>query len=135
VNAVSPLIPEPSSLTAPYWSGASRGTLLLQRCGACHRYQFYPRHACTSCASTELEWAEASGRGTIYSYTVFYRPPHPAFDRLPLVIALVDLEEGPRMTTNIVGCDFGEIRIGMSVLVEFEELTENVALPVFSPAN
>jgi uncharacterized protein len=133
VNAVSRLIPSPSRLTAPYWNAASRGELLLQRCRACDRHQFYPRDACTNCGSTELQWVQASGRGTIYSYTVFHRPPHPAFDRLPLVVALVDLEEGPRMTTNIVGCDVGEIRIGMPVLVEFEQLTEDVGLPVFGP--
>ena len=133
MNGVSQLIPSPSSLTAPYWNAAGRGELLLQRCRACDRHQFYPRGACTNCGNAELEWVQASGRGTIYSYTVFHRPPHPAFDRLPLVVALVDLEEGPRMTTNIVGCDVGDVRIGMPVFVEFEQLTEDVGLPVFGP--
>src|SRR4051794_34306130 len=110
-------LPEPvSELTAPVWEAAKRGELLLQHCPSCGAFQYYPRPACVACGSLELALEPASGRGTVFSYTVARRPTHPAFeDMVPMVIALVDLEEGPRLTTNIVDCEPEAVAIGAAV--------------------
>jgi uncharacterized OB-fold protein len=137
VSAVPRPLPEPSGITIPFWEGTGRHELLIQHCRGCGRNQFYPRYNCTSCGAgeDELEWARASGRGTVFSFTVARRPTHPAFaDKVPLVIALVDLEEGPRLTTNLVECDPDDVRIGQPVEVVFEDVGEGIALPLFRPA-
>ncbi|MBI1735877.1 MAG: Zn-ribbon domain-containing OB-fold protein [Candidatus Rokubacteria bacterium] len=117
--------------TAPYWEGARAGKLLLQRCLACRALRFYPRRACPSCWSERVEWVEASGRGRVHSFTVIHRPPAPAFaSRLPYVVALVDLEEGPRMMANVVGDGALEVAIDDPVTVTFEPRGD-IALPQF----
>jgi uncharacterized OB-fold protein len=127
-------LPEPSGVTVPFWDAAAKHKLLIQQCRACGSHQFYPRYNCTKCGSVELDWVEASGRGQIYSYTIARRPTHPAFaNEVPFVIAIVDLEEGARMTTNIVGCDPEEVSIGMSVEVTFDDRKKDIALPLFRP--
>jgi uncharacterized OB-fold protein len=126
-------LPEPTTETSrPIWEGAKRGELLLQHCTACDADQYYPRPSCLACGSHALELRPASGRGTVFSYAVAHRPTHPAFDDMvPMVIALVDLEEGPRMTTNIVDCEPGQVRIGAAVELAFEDLEDGSKLPVF----
>ena len=82
--------------------------------------------------SSDLEWHEASGKGTVYSFSVNHRAPHPGFaDEIPFVLAIVELEEGPRMMTNIVECNPDSVKIGMAVEVTFEDVTEEVTLPKF----
>ena len=128
-------IPRPYQDTQAYWDAAKEGRLVLQLCQDCHRHQFYPRGVCSHCLSSRLEWVEASGRGKVHSFTVSHRAPHPGFaGRLPFVIALVDLEEGPRMMANIVGCDPAAVRIDLSVKVSFEAVTPEATLPQFTPA-
>ncbi|MDR7551332.1 MAG: Zn-ribbon domain-containing OB-fold protein [Armatimonadota bacterium] len=128
------LLPQPSPLTAPFWQAARRRELLVQRCCACAGFVFYPRWNCPHCGARDLEWVRVSGRGTVYTYTVARRPTHPAFaDRVPYVIAIVELEEGPRMTTNIVGCDPDTVRIGMPVEAVFEDMSEDITLVMFRP--
>jgi uncharacterized OB-fold protein len=108
---------------------------MIQRCSNCRSHIFYPRYNCPQCGSRGLEWVQASGRGKVYTYTVARRPTHPAFaDRVPYVIAIVELEEGPRLTTNIVDCDPNAVRIDMPVEVTFEDVNEEISLPVFRPA-
>ena len=108
---------------------------MIQRCNSCGEHQFYPRGVCSHCLSSELEWREASGKGTIYSYSVNHRAPHPGFaDDLPFVLAIVELEEGPRMMTNIVVSDPDSVTIGMAVTVTFDIVTDQVTLPKFTPA-
>ncbi|HMK62411.1 MAG TPA: Zn-ribbon domain-containing OB-fold protein, partial [Acidimicrobiales bacterium] len=106
-------VPEPEA--AEYWAAARRGKLLLQHCGECGRYQLYPRSTCLVCHAP-VSWSEASGRGTVYSFTVI-RQNHsrPFRDWIPYVVALVDLEEGPRLMTNVVGCDPDDVQVGMAV--------------------
>ena len=129
------LIPPASELTRPYWEAARRRELVIQRCEACKRWSFPPRAHCPGCGSGALSWHPASGRGTVYSYTVAHRPPHPVFaDQCPLTIAIVELEEGPRMMSNIVGCEPGEVEVGMALRVAFEPIDDSdVVLPVFPP--
>ena len=93
---------------------------------------FYPRIVCTLCLSTDLEWREASGRGRVYAATISYRAPDQAFRaEVPYVIALIDLEEGPRMMSNVTDCDPGDVRIGDEVEVWFEDVSEDIAIPRF----
>lgn len=126
-------ITDPES--APYWSALKERRLILKRCRDCGRHHFYPRALCPHCHSDALVWSDARGTGTIYSYTVARRPAGPAFKAdAPYVIAVVDLDEGARMMTNIVTDDVDSIRIGQRVCVAFDAVTEEVTLPRFKPA-
>ncbi len=127
--------PEPTPTSRPFWEATARGEFMIQHCPRCDANVFYPRINCTGCGSLELEWRPTSGRGSVYSYTVARRPTHPAFaDRVPYVIAIVELEEGPRVTTNLVDCDPENVKIGMPVRVIFEDPVDGIAIPVFQPA-
>ena len=128
-------IPPTSELTAPYWDAARRGELVVQRCEACEARPFPPRARCPRCGADALAWAPVSGRGTVYSFTVAHRPPHPVFaGQLPLVVAIVELAEGPRLVTNVVACDPAEVTVGMAVEVTFEPIDDSeISLPVFTP--
>lgn len=117
--------------SAPYWAALNENRLVLKNCGDCGRAHFYPRELCPHCHSANLTWIEASGRGEIYSFTVCRRPAGPAFAAdVPYVVALVDLAEGPRMMTRIVG-DPAAVAIGQKVGVVFERQSDDLALPVF----
>ena len=127
--------PEPTAYTRSFWEATRRGELLLQHCRSCDEWIFYPRPCCVRCGGTELDATAASGRGTIYSYTVARRATHPAFrDRVPYVIAIVELAEGPRLTTNLVECEVDAVAIGMPVELTFEPELLGIALPLFKPA-
>jgi uncharacterized OB-fold protein len=120
--------------TARYWEGCKRHELLIQRCGACGQHQFYPRLYCSKCFSDRLEWTKASGCAAVTTFTIVRRPPSPAFaDEVPYVVALVQLEEGPTMMTNIIGCAPESVAIGMPVVVTFEDWTEEISIPKFKP--
>lgn len=118
--------------TRPFWEAAREHRLLIQHCPDCGRYVYYPRAICPHCHSDRLEWREASGEGTIYSFTVSRRPAGPAFeDDVPYVVAIIELEEGPRMMSNVKTDDVEKIRIGERVRVAFENVTDEIALPKF----
>lgn len=119
--------------SAPYWEGARDNKLLLQRCSDCGTLRFFPRYLCTECGSDNTDWVEAAGRGTVHSFTVVHRAAFPEFQaQTPYVVALVDLEEGPRMMSNIVGDDALEVEIGDAVTVEFEDRgSEGAKVPQF----
>ena len=120
--------------TQEYWDAARRGVLLIKRCQNCTRPHFYPRPFCPFCWSSDVVWEEASGRGALYTFSVVRRNDlFPFADRVPYVPAIVDLEEGPRMMTEIIGIPFGEVRIGMDLHVEFEERAPEISVPVFRP--
>ena len=114
--------------TQQFWDAAARGTLLVKQCIACGEAHHYPRAICPFCGSDRTEWTEASGLGTIYSYSVFRRAP------APYAIAYVTLAEGPTMMTNIVDCDLDAIRIGQAVRVAFKPTEDGPPVPMFSPA-
>jgi hypothetical protein len=126
--------PRPDPESAPYWSATLDSRLVVQRCTSCGHHQLYARAHCLQCRGA-VEWVDASGRGTIYSYTVIRQNFSRAFrDLLPYVVALVDLDEGPRVMTNIVNCDPADVRIGAAVQVRFEPVSDEAALPFFELA-
>ena len=122
--------------TRGYWEGAGRGELVLQRCKACGTVQHRPRALCVTCLKSEIEHFVASGRGVVYTFTVTEQNQVPPFrDAVPYVLAYVELEEGPRLLTNVVGCAPDEVRIGMPVRAEFKTAaSDNLGVPVFRPA-
>ncbi len=127
-------VPVPTKETQPYWDGCKQHELRVQQCAACGHHQFYPRLYCTVCMSDRVEWIKTSGRATVLSYTIIYRPVTQAFaDNVPYVVALVTLAEGPQMMTNIVGCEPEKVHIGMPVQVTFDDWTEDIAIPKFKP--
>ncbi len=127
-----PPLPRPYQDTETYWAAARDHRFVIQHCKSCGKHQFYPRGVCSHCLSSDLEWHEASGKGTVYSFSVNHRAPHPGFaDVIPFVLAIVELEEGPRMMTNIVECNPDSVKIGMAVEVTFEDVTEEVTLAKF----
>jgi len=135
VPAPSRPVPTPYQDTQAYWDAAKAQRLIIQRCTDCGEPQFYPRGVCKHCLGSKLEWFDASGRGKVHSFTICHRAPHPGFaGRLPFVLALVDLEDGVRMMTNIVDCDPDSVRIDMAVKVTFEQLSPDITLPQFAPA-
>lgn len=128
-------LPTPDDFSLPFWQGAQEGRLLITRCGDCGKATYYPRPFCPSCWSEQIAWEQASGRATLYTYSVVHQNDLPPFpERVPYVAAVVDLEEGPRMMTNVVECPLEDLRVGMPLTVTFEERTEDVTVPVFRPA-
>ena len=120
--------------TRAYWEGCGRHELILQRCRSCGTLQHRPRALCVSCLSDEIEHFPASGRGTVYSFTVTHQNQAPGFrEALPYVLAYVELEEGVRLLTNIVGCSPENVRIGLPVEVEYAQLEGDIAVPRFHP--
>jgi len=125
--------PVPDPDTAEYFRACLEGRLLLQRCDDCGAAQLYARDRCLACRGA-LRWEEASGRGTVYSFTVIRQNySRPFRDWIPYVVALVDLEEGPRVMTNIVDCEPDDVRIGMAVQARFEAVSDEAGIALFSP--
>lgn len=126
-------LPKPTPETAHFWEGTLSGELRLQRCDDCEHVYFPPRPFCPACSSRSVSVFDASGRGYLDSYVINERP-HPAFDG-PYSIAVVRLQEGPRMMTNIVGCEQTPeaLALDMPVQVTFEKLSDEIALPLFEP--
>ena len=118
--------------TKPFWDAARDHRLLIPCCRSCGKHHFYPRELCPHCHSDDLEWVYARGEGEIYSYTIARKPAGPVFAAdVPYVIALIALDEGPRMLTNIVTSDVEQVRIGDRVTVSFEDVTADLTLPKF----
>ena len=120
---------------APWWEGCRHGELRVQRCTACGHLRWPPSILCAKCLAEGGEWITLSGRGTIYSFIVVHRPQHPAFfGDAPYNVAIVELEEGIRLHSNIVECANEELRLGMKVEVVFTKIDDEVTLPKFRPA-
>ena len=126
--------PKPTPETAPYWEAANRGELQIQRCNPCGRLYFYPRTACPLCGSTDVTWVTVSGRGRLHTYLINHRPAPGFENEAPYAIAVVELEEGPRMMANIVGVPNTpeELELDMLLEVRFEPRGEQM-VPVFTP--
>jgi uncharacterized OB-fold protein len=125
-------LPIPDLETQPFWDAAGRGVLAVQRCCACGEHRLYPKALCPSCHADAHDWVEVSGRGRVYSFSVVRRAPSPAFAaRVPYVVAIIALAEGPHLLSHVVGIEPDAVRIGLEVRVEFEEAGEGVRLPVF----
>jgi uncharacterized protein len=126
-------LPVPDGDTKPYWDAAREHRLVIQRCQVCQQAIFYPRSVCPRCMSDRIAWIEATGKGTVYSYTVVHRAPAQFAEDAPYVVAVVDLDEGVRLMTNVVGCAPAEVRIGAEVEVTFDDVTPEISLPKFRP--
>lgn len=132
-------VPIPDEASQPFFDGAKRGELMILRCGACGHFMWGTSHAgslpitprCHTCFADDLEWVAATGKATLYSFAIMHQP-YPGFeDEVPYNIALVELEEGVRCISNVVGVDNGDLEIGMSLEVTFEVLSDDVSLPMF----
>ncbi len=132
---MAPQQPATDPDAAPYWEGVAQGELRYQSCQSCGKPIFYPRSVCPHCLSEKLEWRTSLGRGEVYAFTVVRRAPDANFaQRVPYVVALVDLEEGFRVMTNLVDCPPEQVRVGMRVVVTFGQGIDGQPLPYFKPA-
>jgi uncharacterized OB-fold protein len=131
-------LPRVTDVDRQFWDGVQQERLLIQKCQECGRFQFFPRPLCGACLSLRLAWQEASGRGSVYSFTLVRVPRHPVFRKLveetgqPIVFAEIELAEGVRMLSQIVGCRPEDVRLGARVRVTFEPVPEaDFKLPKF----
>jgi uncharacterized OB-fold protein len=130
------ILPEITPLTRPFWEGARERRLRLQRCRACAQVWHPPSPGCPACGGPEPEWIDAAGLGRVHSFVVIHSAAHPAAQgRLPLVVALVRLAEGPLFICNLIGCAPEAVAVEMAVRVDFEPLTPEIVLPQFRPAD
>ena len=120
-------------VSRPFWEGCAQGVLRLQRCHTCNRPWFYPRACCPQCLGSQYEWVTAGGRGSVYSFSVIRRGPAPAF-RPPYVLALVELQEGVRLLSQVVACSPEAVYVGMPVQVTFAPSPLGLTVPLFAPA-
>jgi uncharacterized OB-fold protein len=116
-----------------WWERINEGELTIQRCKQCGTLRHPTRPMCWKCQSLEWDYVVASGKGSVYSYVVIHHPPFPGFE-YPLIVGVIDLEEGTRLVTNIVGIDHKDVKIGMPVKLSIENVDEELKLPLFRPA-
>ena len=126
-------LPRPTKVSQPYWDAAKRHELTLQRCEVCHKFVYYPRARCPHCFSDRLVWRPCSGKGKLYSFTVVRRASARVFGDAPYVLAIVELAEGPRLTTNIEAPP-ERLKVDMPVTVFFDDVTPECTLVKFKPA-
>lgn len=130
------IIPRPDELNGPYWEAAAEHRLVIQRCVACGRFNHPPVVSCPSCHSHDFDWPTMSGRGHLYTFTVAHHSVHPVTaGSMPYILALVELEEGPRLLTNLRDIQPDDVHVGLALEVLFEDLDEVTTLPQFRPAN
>lgn len=126
-------LPVPNADSLPYWNAARECRLVIRKCTACGSMHFMPRYLCPVCWSDQLEWVDSRGTGSIHSFTIIRRAPVSAFAvRVPYVVALIDLDEGPRMMANVIGDDALSAHIGARVSVAFEDRGDGAMLPQFN---
>jgi len=129
-------LPVADPVTQPFWESVKREAMALQRCNACDQFIFYPRGICPHCLADDLSWQQVKGTGLVHAFTIVYRHPNPAFQGgIPYVVALIELDEGVRMLSNLVGvaADPAAVTVGMPVEVVYEAQTDGVTLPKFRP--
>ena len=136
MSSVAKPLPEVTEELRPFFAAARENRLVVQRCERCGVRRFPPREICNRCLGRDSAWVASSGRGTIVSYNVMHQIYHPAFAaEAPYAVALVELEDGGRMITNVVDCPLERLRIGMPVEVTFERRSDQVVLPQFRPSS
>ena len=127
-------LPPIDERSRPWWEAAKRHELKVQRCQSCGHLAFPPAPMCPRCRGTEFGWLDVSGRGKVWSWTVFHKSYFPGFtDEIPYAVAIVELDEGPRMWTQVVGIDKSDLRMAMPVEAVFEDITDEVTLVKFRP--
>jgi uncharacterized OB-fold protein len=124
--------PAPSEVSRPYWEGCARGELLFQRCGDCGAATHTPAAICSACWSTSLAWEPSARRGVVYSWTVVWRPPVPSFV-VPYAPAIVAMDEGWHLLTNVIGIDHTEVRVDQPVRIELHPVGGGASLPYARP--
>ena len=129
-------LPQPNAETKPFWDGCKQHQLRFQKCRDCGYVRWPPSIICPMCYSSETEWITASGKGTLYTFATYHHAYHPAFENdLPYITAIIELEEGPHLLTNIVGCSPDEVQCDIPVEVTWEDITEEFSLPKFKPVS
>ncbi|MFD1848769.1 Zn-ribbon domain-containing OB-fold protein [Oceanobacillus bengalensis] len=125
-------IPKPiyDEESRPFWDGLNNGELLIQHCNSCRENIFYPRSICPHCFSEEIQWSKASGNGRIYSYTVVHQAFGPYKEEVPFIVGIIDLDEGVRMMTRIIG-ERDQIAIDKQVSVVYQQIDNDFVLPYF----
>lgn len=127
-------LPVITNESSPFWEGCRQGQLRLQYCEQCQHYQFYPRLYCMQCSAKTVQWRDVSGRGVVYSYTIIHLNKAPAFvNDTPYTVVIVQLEEGPRILSNIVDIALTDVRVDLPVTVVFDTINEQITLPRFRP--
>jgi uncharacterized protein len=130
-------LPTPDPVTQPFWDSLKEHAVKLQKCGGCKQFIFYPRALCPSCMSDDLAWTSISGRGVVHAFAIPHRHPNRVFtEGGPYVVALIELEEGVRMMSNLVEVDPTPeaVTVGMAVEIVYDDVTDEVTLPKFRPA-
>lgn len=135
-DSTYPFLPKISDDTAPFWQGCRERRLLFQKCSECGYIRYPASVICPECLSADHDWIEAKGEGRIYSFVVFQRAFHPAMtDRIPYVVAVVELDEGPSFLTNIVDCEPQQVSCDQRVLIKWQNSGEGLPLPMFQIAS
>ena len=124
-------IPETSKISQPFWDSCKAGAMTIQKCEDCGHYAYYPVYICPECTSRKLAWTPVSGRGTVYTYTA---ADSSIFGNEPIIVALVELEEGAMMMSNIINAEPGEVGIGTAVTLTYQPISDDFTLPVFEVA-
>ncbi len=129
-------LPKPTALSKPFWEGTKRHELLIQKCAQCDALRWTPQWACRKCYSVDYAWVAMSGRGKVYTHTTIYRPQVPEFmNDVPYSVAVVELEEGPRMLTSITSCEPKDLSVDMPVEVVFVDASDEITLYKFRPSS
>lgn len=128
-------LPQPTPDTQPFWDGIKRHELLLPKCIVCTELHYYPRPFCPKCFSWDLEWVRCSGNGKVYSYVINHRPAPGFQDETPYIIAVIELEEGPRILSNLTGIapDPDQVQVDMPVEITYEDVNDQLTLFKFQP--
>jgi hypothetical protein len=127
-------VPRPTPETARYWQAAREHRLEIQHCNACGKFWFPPSQSCPHCLAADFAWTRVSGAGKVFSFVTYHRVYHPAFAKdVPYVVALVELDEGPRLLTNIIGVPPQDVTCDMPVTVTFDDFEDGVSVPKFMP--
>lgn len=130
-------IPFPDTIddyTKAFWKSCKKHTLIFQRCNDCGHIRWPLSFVCPKCSSRKAEWVKSEGKGRVYTYVVFHVPFHPDFnDKIPYIVAIIELKEGPHFLTNIIGCDHTQIQCDMEVEIVWEDVSSDINLPKFRP--
>ena len=127
-------LPRPAPESEPFWAAAREHKLKLQKCGACGKFWFPPSRLCTHCLSADHDWAEVAGTGRVFSFVIYRRLYHKGWDgELPYVVAVIALDEGPRILSTLTGIAPEDVKCDMAVKVVFDDVTGDVTLPKFAP--
>jgi len=127
-------VPRPAPESAPFWDAARKHHLEIQRCKACGQFWFPPSQSCPHCLAADFAWTPVAGTGKVFSFVTYHRVYHPGFAKdVPYVVALVELDEGPRLLTNIVGVPPDKVACDMPVKVVFDDFEDGVSVPKFTP--